>query len=227
MHQEIIINLIKGLCLFVIQYYTYLPIRRYLKDKITNPEEKENFCKKFIRLPHFGFIDQCPYFSWALIPYISLIPHIVSVFFFIPQQLHVLFFIAFMIMNMLQNIIFLLWPTSAPNDWIYHAENEKALLGCSDPLIENFLRRNDDPFFQRYLKKHLCPLEAAPSTHTTLSVMPLLFCFFYSVHVPWWYFSWSLSVALSTIPMKQHYFVDFLSGVVVAFLIPFGVWIVT
>jgi membrane-associated phospholipid phosphatase len=220
MNHFLFFNLLKGLAIFFLQSYSYMGIRRYLKHKISDTKTNAAFVKKFFTIPSISWIDSCPYYSWTIVPYMNLIPHIISVFFFLPEDAHGAFVLVFIVMNCITNIIFILWPTAAPNKWIYHYNSEKELTGYCDPLVKGFLSRNQSLFFQRYVKKLVCPLEAAPSTHTTLSMMPVFFCFLHQIPVPFWYCLWSLSIALSTIPMKQHYFFDFLSGLVVASVVP-------
>lgn len=198
-------SLQKGLLILLFQIFSYRFIYKRQKHKDSS---------FFFKIPRIKYLDNIPYQPWTFSIYVSWFAYMVFIFYFFDRQNHERLFFSFVLNYLFHTVIYIYFPTYYPNhNQDYFSQLKKRQEDQVSGWWHNY-------FYKQYIRPKSAGIAVAPSAHTSVSWVPVFFSFFYekSSNYQILYCVWGVSIMLSTLTTKQHYFFDFFLGCLVGSL---------
>ncbi len=179
-----------GAILFIAAYFMYT---------FTN----HNFFTEPRELPLYAIDSAIPFIPWTVLIYVSEYFFFTTVYIVSKDSKNLnKYLYSFLATQALSCLIFYFWPTIFPRELYPIPENIHPIIGA----VWMWLRSND------------APTNCFPSLHvSTVYLSAFIFRDEQKEKFPF-FITWGTLIALSTLPTKQHYFIDIVAGFALAIL---------
>jgi membrane-associated phospholipid phosphatase len=141
-----------------------------------------------------------PFVPWTAIIYISIFVFLSIAGYFLPQKVFAQTVVVCLYILVFHTLIFLFFPTTYPRE---DMQNPGGFLGW---LIFNVIHNLD------------APRNCYPSLHVSLPFTLSFIWLRYRPKIGVLFLVWAIVIALSTLTTKQHYILDVLGGIIVAYI---------
>jgi len=159
-----------------------------------------------VELPVFWVDRIIPFSEWAVFIYVSEYIYFTVIFLMLePEEAWKNYLKVFFFVQAFSCVVFLFFPTMLPRD-LYPIQED------SLPIVKTvwgWLRTID------------APTNCFPSLHVSTVILSALSFKNINKKKYRFFLVWGLFIAFSTLPTKQHYFIDVVSGLLIAFV---GYW---
>jgi len=157
-------------------------------------------------LPLLEFEKKIPFLPWTVWIYTTDYVYLFVVVFLIRSEKVDLYFYSFMVFTLIVLFIFVLFPT------VYPRGNWEVAGGSSGGILMNLVRWVDTP------------ANCFPSAHIGTCVLGALFIKRVSRSILPIFTLWTILISISTLTTKQHYFLDIVGGIVLAYISYYAVF---
>ena len=194
------IKISEGLCLLLIQLCIFLLMKQYF---YLNPTRNYN-------TPRISFIDRLTYYPWTNLIYFSWIFYAISIFFFIPEERHIHFFILMLSIIILNTGIQWFLPMNNINEKQDHYPQLKIKLDNDANL--GFIHKYADKI-QYFFNQNLCALPSIVCTFITIPILFLTLSQHGNIYCILILIVWSTSIFSSILTTKQNYALNLLGSI--------------